>query len=253
MSYGSGYSINGLLYADADHVTTAPVSLLQIIGGSGFTINSTKIEESDFPQFFDFQSCFGFSISGVKETFRGKTLFSFTLCRGAALDGVNLWATRDTGYFDITADVNCSDISYRGFWVTTYDAGDPTILRPLIISDASGIGCIANSAVKGGPPRGYEGSTTYTLALTDANTVIDVNTSAATTITIPTDATTPFPLGTQITLLQYGTGQITLLPISGGSISVRTKNGLKTTSQWSAITLTKRQASEWILSGDSTA
>ena len=85
-----------------------------------------------------------------------------------------------------------------------------------------------------------------TLALTDADKMLEV--SAAATITVPSDAIVNFPVGTTINITQTGTGTVTASPASGVTLNYTPSNTLRT--QWSSAVLVKRAANTWLLSGD---
>lgn len=89
----------------------------------------------------------------------------------------------------------------------------------------------------------------FTLALVDANCTLQCNVTSPTTlqVLVPT-ASIAFANGTVITLIQYGSGQVTVAGASG--VDVRSGNGLKLRTQYSAATLIKISDTEWILSGD---
>ncbi|MBK8211299.1 MAG: hypothetical protein IPK78_16425 [Rhodospirillales bacterium] len=91
--------------------------------------------------------------------------------------------------------------------------------------------------------------TSYTLALTDNNRLLDHANASAITVTVPTNSSVAFPLGARIEIAQTGAGQIT---VSGAGITLRLPAGkqAKTRLQNSIIALTKRNTDEWILSGD---
>lgn len=91
----------------------------------------------------------------------------------------------------------------------------------------------------------------YTLALADALTLIQTNTTSANTITIPTNASVPFPVGTSIMILQVNTGQTTIAGASG--VSVNGTPGLKLRARWSSATLIKRGTDAWVAIGDLSA
>lgn len=92
----------------------------------------------------------------------------------------------------------------------------------------------------------------YTLgALTERDSLIEVNSSSATTITIPTDATLNFPVGTSLDILQTNTGQVTIA--GAGGVTVNATPGLKLRTQWSSATIFKRAANTWVVYGDLTA
>jgi hypothetical protein len=92
----------------------------------------------------------------------------------------------------------------------------------------------------------------YTLsALTERDSVIEVNSASAVTITVPTNSTIAYPIGTSIDILQTGAGQITVAGASG--VTVNATPGLKLRTQWSGATLFKRATDTWVLYGDLSA
>lgn len=92
-------------------------------------------------------------------------------------------------------------------------------------------------------------TSSYTLALVDAYTVVEINSASATTVTIPTNASVAFPVGTLIELYQYGTGQVTITGASG--VTLRSPGGrLKTAEQYATATLRKRATNEWAVDGN---
>lgn len=91
--------------------------------------------------------------------------------------------------------------------------------------------------------------TTYTLALTDAGKLVDLNNASAITLTVPPNSSVAFVVGTRINLLQSGAGQVTVA--AGSGVTINSKDGnLKLTGQWSAATLVQRSANTWVLIGD---
>lgn len=96
-------------------------------------------------------------------------------------------------------------------------------------------------------------TTSYTLAsnLSDASTVIQMNSSSPTTITIITDATGNYPIGTQIGIIQINSGQVTIAGAVG--VTINGTPGLKLRAQWSFATLLKRSSNSWLLYGDISA
>ena len=90
----------------------------------------------------------------------------------------------------------------------------------------------------------------YVLALSDKNKMIDMSSTSAMTLSVPTNAT-PFPIGTQIHILQANTGQVTVQPLISGTTTINATNGgLKLRAQWSSATLIKRSTESWVLIGD---
>jgi hypothetical protein len=89
----------------------------------------------------------------------------------------------------------------------------------------------------------------YTLVLSDADKLVEMNVGSANNLTIPLNSSVAFSTGTQILLAQYGAGQTTIVPTSG--VTVRSNGGkLKLNVQYSGATLIKIGTDEWYLFGD---
>lgn len=89
----------------------------------------------------------------------------------------------------------------------------------------------------------------YTLVLSDADKLIEMNVATANNLTIPLNSSVAFATGTQILLAQYGAGQTTVVATSG--VTVRSNGGkLKLNVQYSGATLIKIGTDEWYLFGD---
>jgi hypothetical protein len=89
----------------------------------------------------------------------------------------------------------------------------------------------------------------YTLVLTDADKLVEMNVGSANNLTVPLNSSVAFPTGTQILLAQYGAGQTTIVATSG--VTVRSNGGkLKLNVQYSGATLIKIGTDEWYLFGD---
>ena len=95
-------------------------------------------------------------------------------------------------------------------------------------------------------------SSSYTLAISDAGLMVEMNVATANNLTIPLNSAVPFVIGQIIEIAQYGVGQTTILPISG--VTIRSYTGLtKLSGQYAAATLTKVGTNEWYLFGNLTA
>ena len=93
---------------------------------------------------------------------------------------------------------------------------------------------------------------TRALVLTDANDIIEVDTSgAAVDITIPPNATVAFPVGTLITIaLIDATNAATLTAGAGVTLNgVVTGSGTITATAYSGVTMYKRAIDEWVAFG----
>jgi hypothetical protein len=89
----------------------------------------------------------------------------------------------------------------------------------------------------------------YTLVLTDANKLVELNVATANTLTVPTNATVAFPIGTQILIAQYGAGACTITAASG--VTLRSESAkLKTNGQYAGATLVKIATDEWYAFGN---
>jgi hypothetical protein len=94
-------------------------------------------------------------------------------------------------------------------------------------------------------------TTTRTLGLADAGTLVKMNVSSATSIVISPDITTNFPVGTQIVVVQMGIGQITFSPAAG--VNLYTEGSKRITkAQYATASLIKLGADSWLLSGNLT-
>jgi fructose-specific component phosphotransferase system IIB-like protein len=89
----------------------------------------------------------------------------------------------------------------------------------------------------------------YTLVLSDADKLVEMNVATANNLTIPLNSSVAFATGTQILLAQYGAGQTTVVATSG--VTIRSNGGkLKLNVQYSGATLIKIGTDEWYLFGD---
>ena len=89
----------------------------------------------------------------------------------------------------------------------------------------------------------------YTLVLSDADKLVEMNVGSANNLTIPLNSSVAFATGTQILLAQYGAGQTTIVPTSGVTIRSNASK-VKLNAQYSGATLIKIATDEWYLFGD---
>jgi hypothetical protein len=98
-----------------------------------------------------------------------------------------------------------------------------------------------------------EKTANYELELTDAYSIIEMNSGSANSLTIPLNATDSFDIGCQITVIQLGLGQTTINVLSGVTLYCTpqgTANTAKLRTQYSSCTLIKRAENVWIAIGD---
>lgn len=89
----------------------------------------------------------------------------------------------------------------------------------------------------------------YTLAISDINRVIEVTSASAVNVTVPPELTVGFPIGAPIDVVQGGAGRVTL--VAGAGVTLNTSGSLLTRAQYSTLSLRKRAANTWIVTGDS--
>jgi hypothetical protein len=86
----------------------------------------------------------------------------------------------------------------------------------------------------------------YTLVLSDADKLVEMNVASANNLTVPASV---FSAGQQILLAQYGAGQTTI--VAGSGMTIRSNGGkLKLNVQYSGATLIFLSSSEAYLFGD---
>lgn len=90
----------------------------------------------------------------------------------------------------------------------------------------------------------------YTLVLSDAGKVIEMNSASATNVTIPPNSSVAFPTGTLIEVFRYGAGAVTI--VAGAGVTTPHPAGAPLTLRvsGSAATLRKRATDEWVIGGD---
>jgi hypothetical protein len=91
----------------------------------------------------------------------------------------------------------------------------------------------------------------YTLVLTDANKVVEMNNASARTITVPPNTDVAFPTGTIVELCNINTGLVSV--VAGSGVTVRSVGSfLDLDGQWATASLRKRATNEWVLTGEIT-
>ena len=94
----------------------------------------------------------------------------------------------------------------------------------------------------------------YTMSLSDASKLIEMNVGTANTVNVPTNAQVAFRIGTKVDVVQYGAGQTTITGSAGGGVQIRTANNYyKINARYGAATLTKVGTNEWYMFGNLSA
>ena len=146
-----------------------------------------------------------------------------------------------TGYFTFIPDATNTSEVFSGT-KGTIDVG------AVNATNATFTGLVNLPANTTLPERYLSKTASTSLALTDLNYVIEVNSASAVTITVEADAGVNFPLGTAFTFVRVGAGEVTIAAGSGATVNTAIGNRLRV--QWSTATLRKRAANTWLLSGD---
>ena len=95
--------------------------------------------------------------------------------------------------------------------------------------------------------QGTSGS--YTLVLTDAGRLVNLDSASAAVLTVPPNSSVAFPLGTQILLTQINTGEFVITPDTG--VTINSHESLTTTAgQWAVVSLIKTGTDTWLLTGN---
>lgn len=91
----------------------------------------------------------------------------------------------------------------------------------------------------------------YILALTDKDSVVEMDVVSANTVTVPPNSSVAFAIGTQILVTSIGVGQTTITP--GVGVTIRAADGaLKLRTQYSSCVLIKVATDTWQCDGDLT-
>jgi hypothetical protein len=140
------------------------------------------------------------------------------------------------------------------------------ILDPVAMGSASVIGNVTasafigdgsqltgiNLATKADKLNTFDSETSnYTLILSNADQIVEMNVGSANTLTVPPNSSVAFPVGTELTVLQTNTGQTTITP--GAGVTINGTPGLKLRAQWASAVLIKRAENTWVAIGDLSA
>jgi hypothetical protein len=118
---------------------------------------------------------------------------------------------------------------------TTFLRGDNTWATP-----SGGVGSYAPELLVG-----VSVTSSRSLALTDLNKVVEVNSSSSRTITVPTEASVAFSIGSIVNVYRAGTGSVTIVGASG----VTVRNAGAISAQYKEVSLRKRDTNEWVMLG----
>lgn len=131
--------------------------------------------------------------------------------------------------------------NWRSIW---HDGLMPsTVFGRSLINQASAT--TARAALKVNAPTKQVATTTYTLALDDAESMIEFTSSAAVTVTIPLEATVAWPADTAIHLVQAGIGKVTIQGAAGVTLLKPASAHARTGEQEAVVSIKKRGTNSW--------
>lgn len=84
----------------------------------------------------------------------------------------------------------------------------------------------------------------YTLVLTDAQKLIEMDHADANILTVPKNSSVAFAIGTVIAVRQKGAGQVTIAPVDG-DVTINNETGLKLTGQFAVASIVKVDTNVW--------
>lgn len=195
---------------------------------------------------------------------------NITLTANAGTDAVTIAATGSTGVASVTgtAPIQSSGGANPAISITaattsaagSMSASDKTKLDGIaagaevnVQSDWNAVSGDALILNKPTIPTQYSvvvnhTTTTYTLALQDANEFMVCNSATNFTITIPLNSTAAFAVGTEVAFMQRSTGSVTIVGASG--VSLFTSQTAQTAKQSAVIAIKKIDTDAWVCVGD---
>jgi hypothetical protein len=145
----------------------------------------------------------------------------------------------DTRYALLTHSHPVTQIQATGTaGATTFLRGDGQWAAPAVVSTAP---TVINHTTR---------TTAYTLALSDAGTVVEMNSATVVDVIVPPNSVVAFPNGSLVEICQIGVGQVRLVAGAGVVLRPPSPRGLATRAQYSTIRLRKRATNEWVPSDD---
>jgi len=97
-------------------------------------------------------------------------------------------------------------------------------------------------------PINAQTGTTYTLVLSDNNSIVSISNSSAQTVTIPPNSDVAFPVGAQVFIEQAGAGAATIAEGAGVTVNA-IGGGLVIGAQYAVVSAIKVATNVWLLSG----
>lgn len=240
LAQGAAISFANATFAPKDNPTfTGTISGVDLsitgdltVGGTTTTVNATDLVVTDPLIYIGEGNTSNVVDLGFVASYNDGTYHHAGLARDAS---DNKWKLFSSVEDEPTTTINFSQAEYDTLKLGAVEFSDGTQTK-------QGVPSITPISSKTG---------SYTLALTDRDTLIEFASYSTAVITIPADSSVNFPVGTSIDVLQtYGSP----LSIEGAAgVTVNATPGLKLRAQWSSATLFKRAANTWVVFGDLSA
>jgi hypothetical protein len=214
------------------------------VNGTTTTVSSTNLEITDPLIYIGTGNSANANDLGIVGHFNDGTYQHTGLARDASDGKWKLFSgvtTEPTGTVDFTT------------WTKDTLVTGP--IEATTVTPSSGVVFTDGTQTKEGIPSRTQISAKtadYTLsALTERDSLIEINSASAVTVTVPQDSTLNYPIGTSIDILRVGAGAVTVAAGSGVTLNYTPGNKLR--AQWSGATLFKRAANTWVVYGDLSA
>ena len=225
------------------------------VGTSGFSGYSGPVGTSGFSGYSGAAGSSGFSgYSGPVGTsgfsgYSGVGTSGFSGYSGLGLSGFSGYSggTGNSGFSGYSGSVGTSGFSgYSGPIGTSGFSGYSGIVGTSGFSGYSGVGTSGFSGYSGPSDILFtEQTSSYTLAITDANKGVAMNVGSANNLTVPPNSSVAFTVGTQIVIQQKGAGLTTI--VAGGGVTIEATS-LVMAGQHSVACLIKKGTDIWLLS-----
>lgn len=164
----------------------------------------------------------------------------------------SLWYESDTGDMFIYYDSYWVQVNNGGVDENYLNSTASAIGERLTIANASATYLSVTDASTIYAPltisTNAQTGTSYTLALSDAGKIVEMNNAAANLVVIPLNSTVAFPVGTKIDIIQTGAGATSASIVSG--VTLNSESGKRTiNAQWQSASLIKRGTDSWMMIG----
>lgn len=158
---------------------------------------------------------------------------------GAATVTINALASKDIKRTDGSA-LRAGDITTGGLYLIGYESGvdDYLLLNPTTSEETLGKVRDINTQTDN-----------YTLALTDAGQIVEMNSSSAKVVTIPANASVAFPTDSYTNVVRYGSGAVTITADTGVTLNGVSAGDVSLSVQYDGALLYKRGTNEWVAPG----